>query len=87
MGNLHKQVAEFTKGFIYCAIIVIITPNQKYIFVYRILIYTTMTKLETLSIGINKSSHKTAQASHHQDESRNSQVDLTTTMRIVFDGK
>ena len=46
-----------------------------------------MTKLETLSIGINKSSHKTAQASHHQDESRNSQVDLTTTMRIVFDGK
>ena len=78
MGNLHKQVAEFTKGFIYCAI---------YVFVYRILIYTTMTKLETLSSDIEKSSHKTAEASHHQDESRNSRIDLTTTMRIVFDGK
>ena len=46
-----------------------------------------MTKLETLSSDIEKSSHKTAEASHHQDESRNSRIDLTTTMRIVVDGK
>ena len=58
-----------------------------YGFVYRISIYTTMTKLETLSSCIKKSSNKTDEASHHQDESRNSRIDLTTTMRIVFDGK
>ena len=46
-----------------------------------------MTKLETLSSGITKSSCKTDEVSHYQDESRNGRIDLTTTMRIVVDGK
>ena len=46
-----------------------------------------MTKLKPLSSGIKKSSCKTAEVSHNQDESRNGRIDLTTTMRIVVDGK
>ena len=46
-----------------------------------------MIKLKILSRGIKKSSCKTAEVSHNQDESRNGRIDLTTTMRIVFDGK
>ena len=46
-----------------------------------------MTKLKTLNSGIKKISRETAEVSHNQDESRNGRIDLTTTMRIVVDGK